>query len=464
MRGGGSSAPGTDARKVGDLYSSFMDTEQVERLGAAPMHPLLDEIFAATDKAGLSAVLGRRQREGRAALFAEFIATDLEDPSRYVVNLDQAGLGLPDEAYYREEESEQIRTAYVEHLRRLAGTAGLAEPDRIADHVMDLETALAEVSWDQVSNRDAEKTYTLLTRDELRASAPGFDWERWEDALGVPPSAYDEVIVRQPSFVTAAAALWAERPMEQWQAWLALRVASSCADFLSSELVEEDFDFYGRTLSGTPELGERWKRGVALVEASMGEAVGKLYVERHFPPQAKERIEELVATIIEAYRQSISTVDWMSPATRERALDKLSRFTPKVGYPRRWKDYADLAIDRADLLGNVGRAAAWRHDHEYSQDRRPGGPRRVAVDPADGQRLLPPADERDRVPGRDPAAAVLRRRRRRRRQLRRHRRRRSGTRSATASTTRAPATTATATSTTGGRPPTGRSSSRAPRH
>ena len=173
---------------------------------------------------------------------------------------------------------------------------------------MELETALAAASWDRVTNRDAEKTYTLMTREQLRTAAPGFDWAEWETALAVPSHAYDEVIVRQPSFVTEAAALWADRPLEQWQAWLALHVASACSEYLSADLVEEDFGFYGRTLSGTPALRERWKRGVSLVEGAMGEAVGKLYVERHFPPRAKERMEELVANLVEAYRQSISTL------------------------------------------------------------------------------------------------------------------------------------------------------------
>ncbi|WP_083275184.1 M13 family metallopeptidase [Pseudonocardia sp. HH130630-07] len=364
-------APGTEAGKVGDLYTSFMDVEKVEELGVAPLRPLLDEVYAATDRAALAGVLGRRQREGRAALFGEFIATDARDSTRYLVNLNQAGLGLPDEAYYREEGSAAIRTAYVEHLQRLAQLVGLAEPERVAEQVMDLETALAAESWDNVTNRDAEKTYTLLTRAQLRESAPGFDWPEWETALGVPAHSYDEVIVRQPSFVTATAALWAQRPVEQWQAWLAMHVASAASEYLSAALVEEDFDFYGRTLSGTPALRERWKRGVSLVEGALGEAVGKLYVERHFPPRAKERMEELVANLVEAYRQSISGLDWMSPATRERALDKLGRFTPKIGYPARWKDYADLTIEAGDLLGNVSRAAQWRHDFEYAKI---GGP------------------------------------------------------------------------------------------
>ncbi|MBW0101958.1 M13 family metallopeptidase [Pseudonocardia sp. KRD291] len=362
-----SAEPGSDAQKIGDLYASFMDTTRAEELGTAPLRPLLDEVYATTDRAALAAVLGRRQREGRASLFGDFISTDAKDSTRYVVHLNQSGLGLPDESYYRDEDSAQIRAAYVEHLQTMAELVGLAEPVRVAEQVMELETALAAESWDRVVNRDAEKTYTLMTGAELRAHAPEFDWDAWLDALAVPAGSFDEVVVRQPSFVAAAARLWAQRPLEQWQAWLAIHVTFACADYLSGEVVEQDFAFYGRTLSGTPTLRERWKRGVSLVEGFLGDSVGKLYVERHFPASAKERMVELVANLVEAYRRSITTLDWMSPATRDRALEKLGKFTPKIGYPDKWKDYSDLTIAADDLLGNVARAGIWRNDFEYAK-------------------------------------------------------------------------------------------------
>ena len=363
----GDAAAGTDAQRIGDLYRSFMNTERIEELGVAPLRPLLDEVYAAADPAALAAVLGRRQREGRVSLFGDFVSTDAKDSTRYLVHLNQAGLGLPDESYYRDDDSAEIRTAYVAHLEKLAELVGLADPPRVAELVMDLETALAAQSWDRVTNRDAEKTYTLMTGAALRDHAPGFDWDAWLDALAVPAGSYDEVVVRQPSFVAAAARLWADRPLEQWQAWLALHTTSACADHLSGDLVDEDFAFYGRTLSGTPTLRERWKRGVSLVESALGEAVGGQYVERHFPAAAKERMVELVANLVEAYRQSINTLDWMSPATRERALEKLGKFTPKIGYPDKWKDYSELTIDAGDLLGNVARAGIWRNDFEYAK-------------------------------------------------------------------------------------------------
>lgn len=363
--------PGTAARRIGDLYTSFLDVDRIEELGVGPLRPLLDEVSAATDTAALGGVLGRRQREGRVALFGAFVSTDAKDSTRNLAHLSQSGLGLPDESYYREDSYAEIREKYVAHLTRLAELAGLPGPADVAATVMELETALAAESWDRVSNRDAEKTYTLMTEAALREHAPEFDWDPWLAGLGAPAGAFAEVVVRQPSFVAAAAALWAQRPTAQWQAWLAIRLISSCADHLGEALVEADFDFYGRTLSGTPALRERWKRGVGLVEGAIGEDVGRLYVERHFPPAAKERMVELVANLVEAYRQSISELDWMSPATRERALDKLGRFTPKIGYPDEWKDYSALEIRADDLLGNVRRAGEWSTDFEFAKIGKP---------------------------------------------------------------------------------------------
>jgi putative endopeptidase len=358
---------GTDARKIAELYHSFMDVERVDAAGTEPLRPLLDEIATAADRDAVAGVLGRLQRDGGPPLIGIFIATDAKDSTRYLVHLSQSGLGLPDESYYREDSYAEIRAAYVKHLARLAELVGLDEPAQLAETVMELETALAADSWDRVTNRDAEKTYTLMTGAALRQHAPDFSWDSWLAGVGAPAGAFDEVVVRQPSFVAAAARQWAERPLAQWQAWLAIRTASAFAEYLSEAVVQEDFDFYGRTLSGTPQLRERWKRGVSLVESALGEAVGQLYVERHFPASSKERMVTLVGNLVEAYRQSIGELDWMGQQTRERALEKLARFTPKIGYPEKWKDYSALQIVPDDLLGNVRRAGGWSTDHEFSK-------------------------------------------------------------------------------------------------
>ena len=364
---------GTLQQKIGDLYSAFMDVGAVEAAGVEPLRPLLAEIAAAPDHDALAALLGRSEREGLAALVGAYVDTDAKDSNRYLVHLTQSGLGLPDESYYREDQHAPIREAYAAHLERMADLLGLPallgadDAAGVAATVLDLETAIATHHWDVVANRDAEKTYTLVTARNLRERAPGFAWDAWQDALGAGEGALDEVVVRQPSAVEGIATLWAQRPLEEWKAWLAVRVSSRCAGYLSSALVDEQFDFYGRTLSGTQELRERWKRGVALVQGALGEAIGQLYVERHFPARSKERMLELVDNLVEAYRQSITALDWMGEDTRARALDKLEAFTPKVGYPDRWKDYDALAVDRADLLGTVRASSAVETDRELAK-------------------------------------------------------------------------------------------------
>ena len=286
-----------------------------------------------------------------------------------------------------------------------------------------LETELAAGHWDVVKDRDADLTYNALTLTELAERAPGFDWHSWVLALGAPAGTFDHLIVREPSFAEAFAALWASEPLEDWKAWLSYHVISDRAPYLNDELVEANFDFYGRTLTGAQELRDRWKRGVSLVQGVLGEAVGKVYVDRHFPPAHKARMEELVANLVAAYRESISQLDWMGEETRAKALAKLEAFTPKIGYPARWRDYSTLVGVRGRPAGQRAPGVRVRAGPRAGQDRQADRPRRVVHDAADGQRLLQPRAERDRVPGRDPAAAVLRRRGRRRRQLRRDRRR-----------------------------------------
>ncbi len=289
------------------------------------------------------------------------------------MHLTQSGLGLPDESYYREERYAPIREAYSGYLERMADLLGLpatlAMPDAgaVAASVLELETEIASHHWDVVSNRDAEKTYTLMSAAELGAMAPGFDFVAWRAGLGADEAALAQVVVRQPSAVEGLAGLWASQPLGSWKAWLAARVSARSASYLSADLVETQFDFYGRTLSGTEELRERWKRGVALVEGTLGEAVGQLYVERHFPERSKERMDELVVNLVEAYRQSITALDWMGEGTRERALEKLGSFTPKVGYPKAWKSYDALQVDPSDLLGTVRAAGAMETDRELAK-------------------------------------------------------------------------------------------------
>lgn len=358
---------GSEERKIGDLYASFMDEDRAEELGATPLEPELAQVDAITDVAGFVRTLGALERSGVSSVFGLYIAPDRGQPDRYVTHLMQAGIGLPDESYYTGDDFEPVRSAYVDHLATMFGLAGLDEPEARAQRVMDLETRIAAHHWDRVACRDAVKTYNLVTREGLEQLLPPFDVEAWAEAAGVPAAAVAEVVVAQPSFLEGLATLLVDDELPGWTDWLRWRVVHAAAPYLSSAFVQANFDFYGKTLSGTDELRPRWKRGVGFVEGAMGEAVGKIYVRSEFPPAAKERMGELIENLVAAYRQSISELAWMSDATKTEALAKLEAFTPKVGHPEEWKDYSALETDPHDLLGNARRSLAVEMDRELAK-------------------------------------------------------------------------------------------------
>ncbi|MDG3010362.1 peptidase M13 [Rhodococcus sp. D2-41] len=359
--------PGSITRKIGDLYASFMDTDAVAAAGLAPLEQELAQVRAVADRDELAALLGRLQRVGVGGLVGNFVDTDAKDSERYLVHLNQSGLGLPDESYYREDTYAPIREKYVAHVAAMLTLAGFDDVEALAQRIFELETALAAAHWDVVRNRDADLTYNLHTLADLDTLAPGFPWRAWALALGGTEESFHEVVARQPGFLTGAAQLWSERGLDEWKAWLSWRVIRSRAPYLTDELVQENFEFYGKTLTGTEELRDRWKRGVSLVEDLLGEAVGKLYVEQHFPESSKARMEELVANLIEAYRRNISVLEWMSPATREAALRKLDKFTPKIGYPAKWRDYSAVQVTRGDLVANYRSGYAAEHDRDLAK-------------------------------------------------------------------------------------------------
>ena len=366
----GSVADATDEQRIGELYASFLDEESVERRGLAPLLEELAQIDSAQDRDSLARVLGRLQRTGVGGGVGLYIDTDSKDSSRYLVHLSQSGLGLPDESYYRDEQHAAILGAYPAHISAMFALVygGTAEQytDR-AGRIVALETALAAAHWDVVRRRDADLTYNLRAFADLPAAAPGFDWTGWIDGLGITADAIGELIVRQPDYLTAFAQTWSGEAIADWQDWARWRLIHARAAVLTRALVDEDFSFYGRTLSGTEQIRERWKRAVSLVEAVMGDAVGRLYVQHHFPPQAKTRMDTLVANLREAYRISITDLEWMTPATRQRALAKLDKFTAKIGYPERWRDYSTLVIAQDDLYGNVIRGAEVGFDREAAK-------------------------------------------------------------------------------------------------
>ena len=368
-----SAEPGSEARTFGDLYTSFMDEARIEELGWSAVAADLEAAGSPTDIPSFLATLGRLERAGVGGFVAAFVDNDPGDPERYLVFFEQAGLGLPDESYYREDTFGEIRAAYLAHLERMLGLAGFDDAATRAGRVFELETAIAAAHWDKVRSRDSVATYNLLDWAAVTALAgegAGL-LQTWADALGVPAAAFAEVVVRQPSFLEGLAPLLTEDRLDAWRDWLRWQVIRASSPYLHAEVVQANFDFYGKTLTGTPELRARWKRGVSVVEGAMGEAVGKVYVERHFPEGAKAAMDDLVAHLVEAYRQSIVDLEWMTDETRAKALDKLGKFTPKIGYPATWRDYSSLSIDPADLIANVRAVAEFEFQRELGKIGKP---------------------------------------------------------------------------------------------
>ena len=358
-RAGAEAAHPTDSTpalsaKIGALYAGFMDEDAIEAAGAAPLAGKLAAIEAADSIEALVRLMGDLDRTGGSTLFGAYVNNDAGNPDRALLHLFQAGLGLPDESYYREEKFEPIRTAYVAHVQAMLELAGVADAAAKAPRIMALETEIAATHLDKVSLRDPQKTYNLKTYSETLELLPALG--TWLEALGVTAEQGAELVVATPGFFTGQQALLVQERCPDWQAWLAMRTISSLAGYLSKDFVDTNFAFYGTTLSGTPAIRERWKRGVGLVEGVLGEAVGQLYVAEHFPESHKARMEALVANLIEAYRISITGLEWMGGDTKEKALEKLAAFTPKIGYPAKWRDYSSLDIVAGDLLGNIERS------------------------------------------------------------------------------------------------------------
>lgn len=360
-----------DAARIATIYGQFMDEDAVEAAGAAPLAPELDAIRGAADHAALARVGGALVRGAVSLFFAPYVNNDVQDTSRSIAYFAQAGLGLPDESYYREAHYAGVRDAYAAHVGRALTLGGVVDEGAAAGaaaRVMAFETALASHHWDSVKNRDPQLANNPRAWAQIVEQNPGFDWDGWAEAAQFDRGAVDTLNVDQPDFLAAAAALWADTDLEVLQLWLARKVIDARSPLLSSPFVEENFDFYSRTLAGTEALRPRWKRGLALVEGSLGEALGRLYVQRHFPPESKARMEELVQRLLDAYRTSITALDWMGEDTKARALDKLDSFTPKIGYPVKWRDYSALAMGPdASLVDNVRAAEAFETDYEWAK-------------------------------------------------------------------------------------------------
>ncbi|NLH71336.1 MAG: M13 family metallopeptidase, partial [Brooklawnia sp.] len=356
-----------DEARIASLFASFMAADTADKLGAEPLRPLLAKVDEIDSVPALARFWGWSLRHGIGALFDLDNDADPGNPTRYLVFVGQSGIGLPDEEYYRLDQHASIRDAYQAHMVRMLELAGVPEPAQQAARAFELETRIAAAHWDKVRTRDMVQMYYPQTWQDFTAATPALAWDQFLVGAELPESAVAEVINCQRTFLSDVAPLVVTDRLEDWRAWARWQLVDALAPYLSSDIVEQNFDFYGRTLQGIPVLRERWKRGVSLVEGFLGEAVGRLYVAEHFPPQTKAQADELVANLLEAYRRSITDLAWMTDQTRLEALDKLAKFKAKIGYPGKWRDYSALQLQADDLVGNVLRAESFTFDYMIEQ-------------------------------------------------------------------------------------------------
>jgi predicted metalloendopeptidase len=349
---------GADAQRIGDFYASFMNEARLEQLGSAPLNNTLAHIAALQDKKGIPALMAQFAKLGINAPFVGGVHQDNKDSTKYVVDFYQSGLGLPDRDYYLKQDDARlaaILAKYEPHVAAMLALAGDKHASANAKAIVALETELAKVQWTPVELRDPVKAYNKVEIAKLNELTPNFDWAPYLSGLGVAGKV-NYVIISQPSYLKGVSDILAATPLEAWKAYFTWKTIRTYAPYLSKAFVDENFAFYGTTLSGAKEISPRWKRGVMTVEGALGESLGKLYVEQHFPAERKARMEALVGNLLMAYKQSINKLDWMSPATKKQAQAKLAKFTTKIGYPNKWRDYSALAVSKDDLVGNVQRS------------------------------------------------------------------------------------------------------------
>jgi predicted metalloendopeptidase len=347
--------PGSDEQKVADLYNSFMDTEHLNQLGMSSLEEELARIDAIADKDELSAYFARSGIIGAGGPFSLYIWVDAKESTRYVTYMTQSGLGLPDRDYYFNEDdrSVELRKAYVVHIEEMFELAGFDDPAGSAGRLMALETELAANHWTRVENRDSEKTYNKFATDELGTLGDGVSWPAFLAEAGI--DSQKDIIINQPSFIEGFNEIFVSTSLADWKTFARWNLLNKYASYLDSSLDEQNFDFYNRELQGQEEQRPRWKRAVDVVNGSLGEVIGKVYVSRYFPPEAKTRMVELVSNLSAAYGEAIDRLDWMGLETKAAAQVKLEKFIPKIGYPDRWEDYSRLDIVAGDLVGNVMR-------------------------------------------------------------------------------------------------------------
>jgi putative endopeptidase len=358
---------GSDLQKVADYYRSFLDAARIEALGMEPLRPELRRIAGLQDRAALPLQFAHLQRLGVQTPLSLFVGQDQKQSDRYIAHLNQSGLGLPEREFYtREGESfERTRAAYLQYIETLLSLAGEAQAAAAAQSVFALESAIAAAHWDRVRNRDREATYNLKTVAELRQLAPGFDWAAYLAANGADRS--PGIVVRQPDYLQALDGIIGATPVRTWQQYMTFKLLEAYAGVLPAAFGDAHFEFRGRVLGGLQEPRPRGTRAITATEGALGEVAGRMYVERHFTPEARARMQQLVDNLMEAFRQGIDELEWMGAGTKLEAQAKLARFNVKIGYPDEWRDYSGLDVRDGDALGNQMRAAGFAVERMFGR-------------------------------------------------------------------------------------------------
>ena len=364
---------GSDGQRIADYEKAFMDEAAIEARGIAPIQPELDRIAKIEDPTGvvIEFAASARRLGGRGAAssppFRTVVGQDARQPDTYIGHISQGGLGLPDRDMYdaKKEQFAKVRDGYQKYIATIFTLIGARDADQRAAAVYGLEQKLAATHWTRVQNRDANKTYNKMTVEELATLAPGMAWKPWLHAVGLDGQTH--VIVAQPSAVAGEAALVGSEPLAVWKDYLTFHVVSEAAPFLPKKFVDANFEMYGKTLTGTPQIKERWKRAVDLITGGMGEAVGQIYVAKFFTPETKAHADVLVKNLLAAMGQRLDGLAWMGPETKTKAKAKLATYNPKIGYPRVWRDYSALSIKPDDAVGNARRSAEFEYNRRLAK-------------------------------------------------------------------------------------------------
>ena len=361
-------AAGSDSQKVGDFFKSLTDIEHRNSLGMQPIEPLLAKVRDVKNKQQLAPALAELFRIGIAGPFGGYVSPDAKQSDQYTVYFTQSGLTLPDRDYYLVDDNPlfvQARADFETYIADMLAMIEHPKPKQAAKNILKLETAIARAQWDRVRNRDPEATYNKVTRDELISALSALDMATFLEVAGL--SEQPEFVVRQPDYLAAVNAMLGVAPLQMWKDYYTFHIIDSFAMDLTEGSEKRHFQFHQTALSGVEEQKPLWRRGVEATNGILGEMVGKLYVEKHFPPEAKQRMGEMVENLKKAFAKRIDGLDWMSPVTKLQAHEKLSKFTTKIGYPDEWKDYSKLVIKPDDLVGNFVRAAEVEHQREIDK-------------------------------------------------------------------------------------------------